>query len=58
MPGMRMSETIASGRSRPSAVRTSLALLKLRTSMSAFCRAFSSTQRIDRSSSTTHTSLR
>ena len=55
MPGMRMSVRIASGCVSSSASNSKLALGKQRVWMDAFCRAFSKTQRMERSSSTTQT---
>ena len=55
MPGMRTSEMMASGWDRSSASMTPLALEKQVTCMPALLRAFSSTQRIERSSSMTQT---
>ena len=46
-PGMRMSDRITSGCACLSASSTLVAASKLRTTMPAFCSAFSSTQRID-----------
>src|SRR4249919_2106113 len=51
-PGMRMSETSTCGSSSSSAARTSRGLVKLRTTNSSRVSAFSSTKRIDWSSST------
>src|SRR3990172_5001160 len=55
MPGMRMSEITTSGRWRSSRSAISFAESKVFTAMSAWVRAFSSTQRMERSSSMTHT---
>src|SRR3989344_5660762 len=54
-PGMRISEITTSGRCRSSSSTISFAESKLFTAMSAWVRAFSSTQRMERSSSMTHT---
>ena len=51
-PGMRMSETSTCGSSSSSAASTSRELVKLRTANSSRVSAFSSTKRIDWSSST------
>ena len=52
-PGMRMSETSTCGLSSSSAASTSRALLKVRTGKPSRASAFSSTKRIEWSSSTT-----
>src|SRR3989344_2039277 len=54
-PGMRISEMTTSGRCRSSSSAISLAESKLFTVMSAWLSAFSSTQRMERSSSMTQT---
>src|SRR3989344_200101 len=54
-PGMRMSVMMASGRMRSSSSAMSFAESKLFTVMPAFSSAFSSTQRMERSSSITQT---
>src|SRR5215831_5398943 len=54
-PGMRMSETSTCGRLCSSACCTSFAVAKVRYAMPSRSSAFSSTQRIERSSSTIHT---
>src|SRR3990170_3742341 len=54
-PGMRMSVMIASGCVRASSSATPSAESKQRTAMPACSSAFSSTQRMERSSSMTHT---
>ena len=51
-PGIRMSDTSTCGASSSSAASTSRALVKLRTTNSSRVSAFSSTKRIDWSSST------
>ena len=54
-PGMRISEMITSGCCRPRRPMTLSALSKLTVVMPSCCRAFSSTQRMERSSSTIQT---